>query len=55
MDCIVHGVTKNRTQLSNFHFPSFPLNILSVELLPRFHTRTAALLALLIEGIMGHL
>ena len=20
MECIVHGVTKNRTQLSNFHF-----------------------------------
>ena len=22
MDCIVHGVAKNRTQLSNFHFTS---------------------------------
>ena len=21
MDCIVHGVTKSRTHLSNFHFP----------------------------------
>ena len=21
MDCIVHGVAKSRTQLSNFHFP----------------------------------
>ena len=21
MDCIVHGVTKSRTQLSDFHFP----------------------------------
>ena len=21
MDCIVHGLTKSRTQLSNFHFP----------------------------------
>ena len=20
MDCVVHGVTKSRTQLSNFHF-----------------------------------
>ena len=20
MDCIIHGVTKNRTQLSDFHF-----------------------------------
>ena len=24
MDCIVHGVTKNRTQLSNFHFQGEP-------------------------------
>ena len=29
MDCIVHGVAKNRTQLSNFHITSqhFMLNI----------------------------
>ena len=25
MDCIVHGVTKSRTQLNNFHFTSFSL------------------------------
>ena len=25
MDCIVHGVAKSWTQLSNFHFPSFDL------------------------------
>ena len=24
MDCVVHGVTKNHTRLSNFHFPAFP-------------------------------
>ena len=24
MDCIVHGVTKNQTQLSNFHFHQSP-------------------------------
>ena len=25
MDCIVHGVTKSRTQLSNFHFTSLEI------------------------------
>ena len=24
MDCAVHGVTKNHTRLSDFHFPAFP-------------------------------
>ena len=24
MDCIVHGVAKSRTRLSNFHFTSLP-------------------------------
>ena len=26
MDCIVRGVAKSRTQLSNFHFPSLRIN-----------------------------
>ena len=33
MDCIVHGVTKSRTQLSNFHFQTFQKKNL---LLPMF-------------------
>ena len=27
MDCVVHGVAKRRTLLSNFHFLSFHVNI----------------------------
>ena len=30
MDCIVHGVTKSQTQLSNFHFTSLPLALTSL-------------------------
>ena len=27
MDCIVHGVTKSKTQLSNFHFTLDPIGL----------------------------
>ena len=38
MDCIVHGVTKSRTQLSNFHFieqvrDHFKINYLTIKTL----------------------
>ena len=32
MDCIVHGVTKNQTQLRDFHFTYYSMK------LPRLHT-----------------
>jgi len=32
MDCIVHGVTKSWTQLSNFHFHTFTLESLNAKL-----------------------
>ena len=31
MDCIVHGVTKSRTRLSDFHFTSLCINALVSE------------------------
>ena len=36
MDCIVHGVTKSRTRLNNFHFhsmtPTDPFSIITIML-----------------------
>ena len=31
MDCIVHGVTKSRTRLSDFHFTSLPMQGTQVQ------------------------
>ena len=36
MDCIVHGVAKSRTQLSNFHF-SADINHMGLYLVYFFH------------------
>ena len=33
MDCIVHGVTQSRTQLSNFHFDFTSLSLSAVYVL----------------------
>ena len=40
MDCIVHGVTKSRTQLSNFHFTSLITHHSSFYLLHHVHLST---------------
>ena len=38
MDCIVHGVAKSQTQLSNFHFTLDPLVYLSLSFLLALET-----------------
>ena len=35
MDCIVHGVTKSRIQLSNFHFHPFTYYMLCARVCPK--------------------
>ena len=37
MDCIVHGVAKSRTQLSDFHFHLFSLTLSCLHLLGPLH------------------
>ena len=41
MDCIVHGVSKSRTRLSDFHFPGPSSGFSSVQNVPDFHQGTA--------------
>ena len=38
MDCVVHGVTKSQTRLSNFHFPSLSLEMKTLSQSDRINT-----------------
>ena len=55
MDCIVHGVTKSRTQLSAFHFHFSQLRISPLLHLPQVMHHGRSLYSMINSGFHGPL